>query len=199
MNLIQFLATNENARKIFGKKELEIISKQSNGVTLTQSEKNRLSRDIRQKLELVKQISNFQDEFDLKKGAAINKITEKAVKLILGDELKDKIVAVFLFGSHVHGFVTKRSDIDICVVFNELDFAIDSREAALFRIRILGNLPDKVDIQVFNVLPQKIKRSIAAKHKILYKADNFDNTGFTIRYLKDEDYFIRMHAIFAEV
>ncbi|HIH42324.1 TPA: nucleotidyltransferase domain-containing protein [Candidatus Woesearchaeota archaeon] len=199
MNFTTFLKANKNARKIFGRKELDIISKQLDGITLTQSEKNRLSRDIRQKLDFIKEIAQFETQFELKKAAEADRIIEKAVKLILEDELKDKIRAVFLFGSHVHGFVTRRSDIDICVVFDELGFDIDNREATKFRIRILGNLPDKVDIQVFNVLPQKIKRAIAAKHKILYKINNFDNTGFTIRYLKDEDYFIRMNAVFGEV
>jgi len=190
--LNQFLKNNKNARKIFGKKELEIIFKQLDGLPLTQSERNRLSRDIKPKLEFIREISKFENEFELKKDQDAKKIIDKAVNIILQDKLKEKIQAIILFGSRANGIVTPRSDIDICVVFDE----IEKDEADRFRIRILGNFSEKVDIQVFNVLPQKVKRSIAGSHKILYKKENFDNTHFTIKYLKDDDYFLRMNKIF---
>jgi|SRR3989338_3062418 len=192
--LSEFLRQNKNARRIFGKKEIEIILKQLDGLTLTQSERNRLSRDIKPKLEFMKEISRFENEFELKKDANNLIIIEKAVQLILQDEFKDRIEAILLFGSHAKGIVTKRSDIDICVVFTNISL----EEATKFRIRILGNFSDKVDIQVFNTLPQKIKRSIARNHKVLYKNDDYDNTNFIIKYLKDEDYFIRMNKIFGQ-
>ena len=34
--------------------------------------------------------------------------------------------------------------------------------------------------------------------KILYKNEEFDNLSFTINYLKDEDYFIRMKRFIGE-
>jgi|TARA_B100001971_G_C18123598_1_gene500771 predicted nucleotidyltransferase len=187
----EFLKNNKNARKIFGKKEIAIILKQLEGVSLTQSEKNRLSRDIRPKLQLIKEISEFEDEFEIKKGSDNKKVFDKAKKLILNDKLKHKIKAILLFGSHSKGIVTKRSDIDICVIFTDISL----EEATKFRIRISGEFPKKVDIQVFNILPQKIKRSIAGNHKILYRNEDFDNLSFTVRYLKDDDYFIRMNKI----
>jgi len=194
LKLMNFLKESKNARRIFGKKELEIIFKQLEGLLLTQSERNRLSRDIRPKLEFIREISEFENEFRLKKDQDASKIIDKAVKIILQDKLKEKIEAIFLFGSRVAGIVTPRSDIDICVVFDD----IEKEDADRFRIRILGNFSDKADIQVFNVLPQKIKRSIARSHKILYKKENFDNNLFSIRYLKDEDFFIRTRRIFGE-
>ena len=189
--LSEFLRNNKNARRIFGKKELEIIYKQLDGLLLTQSEKNRLSRDIKPKLQFIKEIAKFEEEFELKKDANNLIIIGKAVKLILQDELKDRIKAILLFGSHVKGVVTKRSDIDICMVFNDISL----EEATKFRIRISGEFSEKVDIQVFNILPQKIKRSIARNHKILYKSKDFDNLSFTTRYLKDEDFFLRLNRI----
>ncbi|MBI2651907.1 nucleotidyltransferase domain-containing protein [Candidatus Woesearchaeota archaeon] len=190
----EFLKTNKNARKIFGKKELEIISKQIDGLTLKQSERNRLSRDIKPKLAFIREISKFEDEFGLKKDQDARKIIYKAVNVILQDKLKDKIEAILLFGSRVTGIVTPRSDIDVCVVFDN----IEKEDADRFRIRILGNFSTKVDVQVFNVLPQKIKRSIASSHKILYKKEDFDNNLFSIKYLKDEDFFIRTRKILGE-
>jgi len=194
MSLLKFLKDNEKARKIFGERELKIIEKQLLGISLTQSEKNRLSRDIRKKLEFISEISAFKEEFDLKKMAGIEKLIERSVELMLKDKLKEEIKAILLFGSHVKGIVTKRSDIDICVIFKE----ISVEEATRFRIRISGELPKNVDIQVFNTLPQKIKREIARNHKILYKKGSFDNLSFSIKYLKDDDYFIRMKKIMGE-
>ncbi len=192
--LSEFLRQNKNARRIFGKKEIEIILKQLDGLTLTQSERNRLSRDIKPKLEFMKEISRFENEFELKKDQDAKKLIDIAVNLILQDRLKEKIQAIFLFGSRVSGIVTPRSDIDICVVFDQ----IERDDADRFRIRILGNFSTNVDIQVFNVLPQKIKRSIAKSHKILYMKEGFDNNLFSIRYLKDEDFFIRTRKILGE-
>jgi len=194
MELINFLNKNPNTRKIFGKKELEIMKKQFFGSDLTQSEKNRLSRDIRKKFEFIKEINVFQDDFKLEKNQNNKKIIEKTLRVILSDKLKKDIDAVLLFGSFADNSFTKRSDIDICVVFNK---NISLKESILFRIRVSGEINEKVDIQVFNVLPQKIKKEVAKNHKVLYKNINYDNLGFSIQYLKDSDYFSRMERIFS--
>ncbi len=192
LTIKNFLKSSKNARKVFGKKELEIIFKQLDGIQLKQSEKNRLSRDIKPKLEFIKEINNFKDEFKLEKNQNNKKIIEKAVATILADEFENNIKAILLFGSFADNTFTKKSDIDICVVFKR---NISLEEATKFRIRIAGELPEKVDIQVFNILPQKIKRDIARNHKVLYKDIGYDNINFSIKYLKDEDYFIRMRNL----
>ena len=191
MYLLNLLKT-EKARKIFGKKELEIIEKQLNGERLTQSEKNRLSRDIRKKLDFINEISEFKDDFKLERNQINKKIIGETVNIILNDELKANIRAILLFGSFADNSFIRRSDIDICVIFkNDLSL----KEATKFRIRISGQVSDKIDIQVFNVLSFKIKRSIARNHKVLYNVFDFDNINFSIKYLKDEDYFIRLKYI----
>jgi len=191
--LKEFLKRNKKARRIFGKKEIEIIFKQLEGIDLKQSEKNRLSRDIKPKLELIKEMGEFKDEFNLEKNQNNKKIIEKVVMIILNDELKEKIKAIILFGSFADKTFTKRSDIDVAVIFKK---ELSLKEATKFRIRVSGQVDNKVDIQVFNILPQKIKREIARNHKVLYKDKDYDNINFSIRYLKDEDYFIRMNKIF---
>lgn len=193
MKLITFLKEEKNARRIFGKREIEIISKQMNGIELTQSEKNRISRDIKPKLDFIKKLSEFKDEFQLRKNQDNKKIIQKAVELILKDELKDNIQAILLFGSFADNTAAPGSDIDICAVFKN---KISLKEATLFRIRISGQLPEKADIQVFNILPQKIKKAIAKNHKVLYAGQDYDNIDFTVRYIKDDDYFMRMKTIF---
>ena len=193
LKLEKFLKGNRNARKIFGKKELEIIFKQLNGMPLKQSEKNRLSRDIKPKLEFIREAIKFEDEFRLEKNQDNKKIIEKVLDTILDDALSNNIKAILLFGSFADNSFTKRSDIDICVVFKT---NLSLKEATGFRIRIAGKLPEKVDVQVFNILPQKIKRDIARNHKVLYKDNDYDNINFSIKYLKDNDYFTRVNKIF---
>ncbi|MBS3092326.1 nucleotidyltransferase domain-containing protein [Candidatus Pacearchaeota archaeon] len=164
--LLGFLEHNQEARKIFGERELDIIKKQLKGINLTQSEKNRLSRDIRKKLEFIEKIAGFENEFKLKKGSEIKYLINKVVEVILHDKLKDKIKRVLLFGSTAKNERIFRSDIDIAVEFDE----ITNEEAFNFRVRIAGEFSDdKVDVQVFNILPEKIKKSILNNHKVLYE------------------------------
>lgn len=165
MNLLEFLKNNENTRKIFGKRELKIIEKQLMGVDLTQSEKNRLSRDIRKKFEFIPEANNFENKFDLKKGARIEEIIEEAKEVILNDKKSRKIGSILLFGSAAKNEMTLKSDVDIAVKFKD----ISKKEATKFRARVSGRVNDKVDIQVFRFLPAKIKNNIKNNKKILYE------------------------------
>lgn len=165
MRLLQFLKENENTRKIFGKRELKIIEKQVNGINLTQSEKNRLSRDIRKKFQLIKEASRFSDEFDLKKASSIKFLIKEAKEIILEHPLRNKIKRIILFGSVAKKNLTQRSDIDIAVDF----LKITKKQAFNFRKNILGKISGRVDIQVFNVLPIKVKEEIKSNGKVIYK------------------------------
>lgn len=165
MSLLNLLKSNKNTRKIFGKRELKIIEKQVLGINLTQSEKNRLSRDIRKKFEFMKQAANFSEEFELKKGSAIKKMIEEAKEIILNDPLFKKIKKIILYGSAVENKLTFKSDIDIAVDFSKISL----KEATLFRKRISGRVDSRVDVQVYNYLPEKIKKEIESNGKILYE------------------------------
>ncbi len=189
----KLLINDKNSRKIFGKGEIKIIQKQIYGIELTQSEKNRLSRDIRPKFEFIKTISNFKDYFPLKKSQLINKMIKNTIQVILNDKFSDNINSILLFGSHANNTANFQSDIDVCVIFKE---KLSSRQSTLFRIRVMGELNNSIDLHVFNELPKKMKLSIAKNHKVLYKKSNFDNLEFTINELKDKDYFIRYDNIF---
>ena len=164
-DLLKFLRENPNSRKIFGKRELKIIEKQMQGINLTQSEKNRLSRDIREKLRFIKEVSRFEDEFDLKKGSIVKNIISEAKEEILHDELSNRIKKIILFGSVVENKLTSRSDIDIAVEFTNINI----KEATSFRIRIAGKFNSKIDIQVYNILPEKIKKEIDDKGRVIYE------------------------------
>ncbi len=175
MGLLKFITESREARKIFGEKEIKIVEKQMLGVNLTQSEKNRLSRDIRAKLEFIAKAAKFESEFDLKKGAEIKKIAEEAKEDILKDALAGRIKSIILFGSAVENKLTLQSDIDIAVKFGNASVA----ESTLFRKKLLGKVNKKVDLQVYNALPETIKREIDQKGRMLYsnEQDKGKNRG----------------------
>ena len=165
MNLINFLKENKYTRKVFGERELKIIEKQLLGINLTQSEKNRLSRDIRKKFEFIKEVIRFSKDFELKKGSIIKEYIEEAKEFILNDILYKKIKRIILYGSVVGNKLSFKSDIDLAVEF----YDISLNEATMFRKRISGKVNQKVDIQVYNYLPNKVKMEIQSRGKILYE------------------------------
>lgn len=165
MGLVEFLKSNSDARKIFGKRELKIIEKQLSGINLTQSEKNRLSRDIRKKFDFIKEAARFSEEFELKKASLIKEIINEAKEAILDDALFKKIKRIILYGSATENRLTFKSDIDIAVEFSDINL----KEATLFRKRISGKVNLRVDVQTYNFLPEKIKKEIESKGRILYE------------------------------
>lgn len=152
-----------DARKIFGKAELKIIEKQAWGVRLSQSEKNRLSRDIRRKLVFIQEASRFSDEFRLKKGAALRTKIGTILDTLQSDPLFSKVKTVWLFGSSVTRKRAPGSDVDVAVEFSK----VDRKTAFDFRRRILGNFGEDVDLQVENFLPEEVKAEIR-KGTVLY-------------------------------
>lgn len=164
MTILPFLKQSELVRKVFGQRELKIIEKQLLGIALTQSEKNRLSRDIRKKFQFIEKVSRFAEEFGLKKGAETKKKIQLIKEIILQDPLQKKIQKITLFGSIVENTITFRSDIDIAVTFDHITLS----EATLFRKRVLGKAPERADIQVYNILPAKIQQEVEFKGKIIY-------------------------------
>jgi len=162
--LLSFIKENKDLRSIFGVRELKILEKQLLGINLTQSEKNRLSRDIRKKFRVIREISKYAEEFELKKASEIHRIIQNTKEDILSSEYFPKIKKIYLFGSSVKNERTFRSDIDIAVEFIN---TISLKEATEFRIKFSDK--DETDVQVFNILPEKIQKSILNNHKTLYQ------------------------------
>ena len=166
MQLLKILIENPDARKIFGKRELKIIEKQLFGVSLTQSEKNRLSRDIRKKLDVISKIAKCEAEFRLKKGSEVRRRINDAISALLHDPQSKKIKTIILYGSQAENKATLESDIDIAIVMDDVTL----KEATLLRKRIMGIVYKKIDVQVMNYLPDAMKQEIDQKGKILYEA-----------------------------
>jgi len=164
MTLQTYLEKNTEARQIFGKREIEIIQKQLLGLELTPSEKTRLSRDIRQKLKTINEISKYKEEFPLKKSQNIKDIINEAKEEIIletGNNLKE----ILLFGSYSKNKASKNSDVDLAIVLKKTDL----KEATRLRAHILSKVNSKLDIQVYNILPEKIKKEIDKDKKIIFK------------------------------
>ena len=79
--------------------------------------------------------------------------------------ISNDLVKIIVFGSFVENELRLESDIDLSVEFDK----IAKKEAGKFRIEISAKLPEKMDLQVFNVLPEKIKKEIEKKGRLIYK------------------------------
>lgn len=164
--LAAFLNREPGARKVFGKRELKIVEKQLRGVNLTQSEKNRLSRDIRKKLEFIRIAARFASEFELKKGADLKNGISEVLEVVKRDESFPLIRRIWLYGSAATNELTLSSDVDIAVEFK------GHSEPAEFRSRVLGSLPQNIDLQVLNDLPKKVQKEVLETGRILYERKN---------------------------
>lgn len=167
MGLIETLKQDKNARKIFGKKEIEIVEKQLRGIKLTPSEQTRLYRDIRKKFEAINNLSKHAEEFELKKASIIKQLIKRTKEIILESKYFSRIDKIILFGSAAENQLNYRSDIDIAIIFKN----ITKEEVEDFRIKALGRAPEEVDIQVYNFLPNKIKKEIDKKGKVIWKKE----------------------------
>src|SRR3989344_4895107 len=164
MELLQVMKKPE-MRRIFGERELKIIEKQMRGVNLMPSERTRLSRDIRKKLEAVRMLSDFVDEFKLKKGSYLKEIIEEVRRTIFNHPLFLNVKRIILFGTAAENKLRLGSDIDIAVEF----YRIGQKEAFKFSVEISGKVNNHVDIKVYNTLPEEIKNEIDKRGKIIFE------------------------------
>jgi predicted nucleotidyltransferase len=171
MTLFGFIKNEPLATKIFGKAEIEIIKKQLLGIKLTQSEKNRLSRNIRPKFEFIKKCSAYKEEFEIKKGGEVQKQLLLFKEKLLLDSLGRDIKKIYLFGSFTENKMSHDSDIDVAVEFKKISL----KEASLFKKRMLTQKPDLIDLSIYNNLPENIQKQIKNEGKILFE-DKRKNT-----------------------
>jgi predicted nucleotidyltransferase len=75
----------------------------------------------------------------------------------------EKIEFIVLYGSAAKGDSTSLSDIDIAVYYQG-----DKKERFDFRIKILGRVGSKFDIQTFQDLPLYIQNEILSTGKVIY-------------------------------
>jgi predicted nucleotidyltransferase len=166
MTLYEFIKDEPLTNKIFGKGEIEIIKKQLLGLKLKQYEKNILSRSIRKKFNLIKKISVYKEEFDIKKGGEIYKQLEILKEIMLLDEIGKNIKKIYIFGSFIENKMSTNSDVDIAVEFKN----IDKKETSKFKKRILEQKNNLFDISIFNNLPINIQKEVKKNGKVFFES-----------------------------
>ncbi len=75
----------------------------------------------------------------------------------------EKVRFIILYGSAAEGLTREESDIDLCIdIDTENDY-----ERSKFRLRVLSELPDFFDVQIFAQLPVYVKKEVL-KGKVLF-------------------------------
>jgi len=164
MGLLEIIKNDKEMRRIFGEQELKIIEKQLMGVSLSASEKTRLSRDIRPKFCIIEKLSNYTKEFQLKKAQEIKFLIEEVREIIVEHKYKN-LKRIFVFGSYVENKLRFESDIDIALEFCD----IKPNDASRIKFGLQGEVNKKIQINIFNTLPEKIKTEILNKGRIIYE------------------------------
>ncbi|MEW5896106.1 MAG: nucleotidyltransferase domain-containing protein [Nanoarchaeota archaeon] len=101
-------------------------------------------------------LKNREKDLDLRK------VKEKLLKLDKQLNKHQKIKFIFLYGSKAELRDTPLSDIDIAVYYEG-----NEEERFQFRMKALGELPNKADLQIFQDLPLIVKKEIIGG-KVLY-------------------------------
>jgi len=96
---------------------------------------------------------------------------------------RSKVKFIILFGSMVNKRNTPLSDVDVAVYYDG-----NKKERFKFRIEASGNLPDKVDLQIFQDLPLYIQKEVIAGRILYYDNYQFIFNEF-MRIIKDFDSF----------
>jgi len=109
----------------------------------------------------------------------------------------NKVRFIFLFGSYSNNQQNKISDIDFAVFYNG-----NNIERFKFRKKLLGNLPNKFDVQIFQDLPLFVRINVLKGKLIYFKDETFvyDKAYETIKKFEDlkkyyEDYIERRPII----
>ena len=168
MSFLGILKKNKDIRRLFGERELKIIEKQLLGVRLKASEKTRLSRDIRKKFDAIEALVPFTKNFQLKHGELIKNMIDESKDIIVKSRYFPKIRKIVLFGSVIQKKLTSFSDIDIAVEFID----INKEESMRFRLDIMKKVDERIEIHVYNSMPNKIKKEIDNKGRIIYERKN---------------------------
>lgn len=98
-----------------------------------------------------------------------------------------KVMFVMIYGSHAKGKENKLSDIDFAIFYNG-----DKKERFKFRLKILANLPDNFDIQIFQDLPLFVRKDVL-KGKLVYAKDNSYAYDIAYQTIKEFDHFKRYY------
>jgi predicted nucleotidyltransferase len=95
----------------------------------------------------------------------IKREIRKFLRVIRKFEEFKRVKFIILFGSAAEGKLSEESDIDICIYFDGSKI-----EGEKFRLKLLSELPDYFDVQIFNSLPVFVKKEVL-RGKPIYIGD----------------------------
>ncbi len=92
---------------------------------------------------------------------------------------KERVRFIVLYGSVARGEQREESDIDICVHYKG-----DKNDRFQFRMKVLGELPDKYDVQILDDLPLFIQGEVLGGKLIFYR--DIDEVYDVVRRIQKE-------------
>jgi predicted nucleotidyltransferase len=116
----------------------------------------------------------------------INNIIKNALERLKDIRGFEKVRFIILYGSAAEGGIRKNSDIDLCI---DLDAETDF-DRSKFRLRVLSELPDNFDVQIFSQLPLYVKKEVL-RGKVIFCRDEeyvYNTAMLTIREFDDFKY-----------
>ncbi len=96
----------------------------------------------------------------------------------------NKIRFIVLYGSAAAGKNTRLSDIDITVYYQG-----DKKERFDFRVKILGRINNRFDIQTYQDLPLYIQKDIISTGEVIYFKDYKDIFNVVMRTIREFEDF----------
>lgn len=95
----------------------------------------------------------------------MGKETEKVFNLLKKMKHFDRLKFICLYGSQIAKGATKESDIDICLYYD----IKNKRALQNLLYKIKGSLPERFDVQMFQLLPLFIRKEIFGGHFVYQK------------------------------
>ncbi len=124
----------------------------------------------------------------------IERIVKNAIKKLKNLEGFDKVRFIILYGSAAEGITREESDIDLCIDIN----ADTDYERSSFRLKVLSELPDLFDVQIFAQLPLYVKKEVI-KGKVIFCRDEEYLYETAISVIKEfEDFKYRFYDYIGE-
>lgn len=116
----------------------------------------------------------------------IDKLIKNSMEKLKNLEGFDKVRFIIHYGSAAEGITREESDIDLCI---DIDADTDY-ERSRFRLKVLSELPDFFDVQIFAQLPLYVKKEVLKGKVILCRDEEYlyETAISTIKEFEDFKY-----------
>ncbi len=110
-------------------------------------------------------------------------IKEKITKLLKQSNVFDSLNFIVVYGSVSKNKQTPLSDIDVCISLSLL-----IKERTKLRLKLLSNLPEKFDLQIFEDLPIYLKKEVL-QGELLYCKNKKNLINLSLEIIKEYEDF----------